>query len=146
MTTPTALSRQKDFIPLPTARIAPLFGNGSARDPVSGVAGWIGLHVISLGVNHQSSAAICENGVGAASHVYVVVFHARLGRTFRVHSEVRHVPCMMAFRLFHSMLLIRRIEMRTGGGERRLALRVLMNVQRVLARRQVLHIELDRDA
>src|ERR1019366_5851761 len=126
-----------------------LLGDYGAGDAVTRVAGRIGLHVVSLGVNHQRSAAVGEQGVGFAAgsqHDRVILYRGLRGAV-GLHREIGHVPGMMAAGIEHAVLLVVRIEMRTGRLEvGRIALGVLMEVQRVLAGRQVLYVELDFDA
>ena len=97
----------------PTARSTlwlVLFCDHAARDPVAGIAGWVGLHVISLGVNHERGAAVREHGmtVGAEGHVRIV--NRRLGGPVLTHREVLHVSSVVPVGIFQSVLLVIRIE------------------------------------
>ncbi len=61
-----------------------------------------------------------------------------------LHCDVFHVACVWPLRILQAMMLLFRIEMRSGGGERRsLALGILMNVNRMIAGGQILQMQID---
>src|SRR6266498_606730 len=85
-----------------------------AGDTVTRVSGGIGFHVIGLGVNNKRGATIAENGMAVIFPSNISVDD--LGRRFsgRVHSKVLHIASMMTLRIRKSVLLVVRIEVRTG--------------------------------
>ena len=77
--------------------------------------------------------------VGAQVHVFVLYGGRRFAHW--VHGEVRHIPGMMSFRVLKPVLLPIRIEMRARRFEVwRIALGILMNMNRVLAGRKALQL------
>src|SRR5882724_758046 len=74
---------------------------------------------------------------------YVLVHDLDFGFAFGVYGKVVHVSGMMAFGILQAVLLSIRIKMWAGRLEiRRIALRLLMEVQRVLPGRQVVEAKL----
>jgi hypothetical protein len=123
-----------------------LLRDNAASDPVTGVTSGIGLHVVGPGVNQQRRATVGEERVGFATHAQhnVRIFDRCLCGAIGRHGEVGHVPIVMALGIEEAVLFLVRIEMRTSGLEVwRIALSVLMEVQRVNPRWQVLYVELD---
>ena len=119
----------------------------AAGDAVSGVAGGIGLHVISLGVDDDGGAAVAEKRVGAVAEGNVVVFESGVGFAFHVDDEVLHVAGVVAFGIVEAVPFIVGIEMRAGGFEiGRIALGVLVEVDGVLAGRKIVQVKLEADA
>ena len=53
------------FVGLPNSSVS--LADQAAGDPVSGISGGIGLHVVRLGMNHQGSAPIAEYGILSVS-------------------------------------------------------------------------------
>jgi len=125
----------------------PLRRDQAAGDAVAGVAGGVGLHVVGLGVDHEGYAAIAEKRVRVGAEGDIVIDDGRLGRAGAADGEVGHVAGVMAVGIFEAVLFAVGVEMRSGGLEVRcIAFGVLMEMQRVLAGRQVLQVELDRHA
>jgi len=119
----------------------------AAGDAVAGVAGGIGLHVVGFGVDDDRGAAVAEEGMRAVAESYVFVLQGRVGFAFHVDGEVQHVAGVVAFGIIESVLLAIGIEMRAGGFEvGRIALRVLVEVDGVLAGRQVVKMKLEGNA
>jgi hypothetical protein len=120
-----------------------LFRDHTAGDPVASIPCRIGLHVIRLGVNHQCRSAIAEQGVAVVAESDVLVHYPELGCALGAYVEVVHVAGMVAFGILQAMLLALGIEVRSGRLEiRRVALRLLMKVQRMLPRGQAVEAEL----
>ncbi len=83
----------------------------------------------------------------AVAEGYVFVLDGRIGFAFHVNDEVLHVTGVVAFRIVESVLLAIRIEMRAGGFEVwRIALGTLMEVDGVLAGRQIVEMKLEGNA
>src|SRR3954453_7699020 len=73
----------------------------------------------------------------------IFVHYLELGRALGVYGEIVHVAGMVALRILQAMLLTLRIEMRASGLEiRRITLRLLMEVQSMLSRRQAVEAQL----
>ncbi len=120
-----------------------------ARDAVAGIARWISLHVVGLGVDHDGRPSIGKQRVllAARAQHHVSILHSRLRRAILLDGEIRHVPGMMALRVLKTMLLARGIEVRPSRFEvGRIALGILMEMHCVLAWWQVLERELYFDA
>src|SRR5579863_10738700 len=97
-------------------------------------------------MDHQRRPPIAEHRVLVFSRaqVHIAIADACLDRAVRTHGEVRHVAGMMTIRTLQSMLFPIRIEVRPRRLEvRSIAFCILVNVDGMLARRQVLHVELD---
>ena len=122
---------------------AHLFINYAAGDTGSGVAGWVGLQIVGFFVNDEG---VAEYGVVVVVHVYARVCDGLFRFAFGVDGEVGHVAGVRAVGIVEAMLLAVGIEMALGSGERRLANSTLMDVERVVARRQVHEVDLDGDA
>jgi hypothetical protein len=113
---------------------------------ISGVAGRIGLVVVTFGVDDDRSAAVAEKRVSAFAESYVFVFHFQIGFAFGVYGEVVHVAGVMAFGILQAVLLGFGIEMRASRFEvGNIALGVLMKVDGVLARRKIMKAQLESD-
>jgi hypothetical protein len=97
-------------------------------------------------VNHQRRAAIRKQRIRLAAHRHVLVRDRRLGVALGVDGEVHHVAGVRALGVLHAVLLVHRVEVAARAGEWRFALRHRVEVQRVFARRQAVHIKIDRDA
>jgi hypothetical protein len=70
-----------------------------------------------------------------------------IGFALSIDHEVAHIPGVVAFWIIESVLLAFGIEMRTGGLEVwRIALGILVEVDGVLAGRQIMKIEFEADA
>ena len=101
----------------------------------------------AVGVDHQRGAAVGVDRVGlAVLHRDLVVGDRGLGVALGVHGEVHHVAGVRTLGVLHAVLLGGGIEVRARAGERRLALGDRVDVNRVLAGRQALQVERDRDA
>jgi len=125
-----------------------LLHDRAAGDAVAGTAGGIGFHVVSFGVDDDGSATIGENRIAARKFVGNIFVHElEMGLAFGVCGEVLHVAGVMAFGILQAVLLACRIEMRAGGFKvRRFTLGILVNMDRVLARRQVVESQVEADA
>src|SRR5271165_1183127 len=126
-----------------------LFRNHAAGDAVAGVARGIGLHVVGLGVNHERGASVGEQRISFRAHAQydVGILNGGLGSAVGLHGEVGHVAVVVSGGIEEAVLLLVRIEVRAGRLEvGRIALGVLMEMQRVIAGRQALHIEFDLNA
>src|ERR1700678_4030311 len=115
-----------------------LLGNYAAGDAVAGVAGGIGLHVVGFGVDHDRSAAIAEQRVGAVGESYIFILKGGVGFAAGVHGQVEHVAGVMAFGILEAVFLALRIEMRAGGFEvGAVTFCVLMDMDPVVAGREI---------
>ena len=118
----------------------------AAGDAISGSSGWIGLVIVCLGVDDDCGASVAEERVRVGAESDVLVLDLRIGFAFRVDGEVRHVSGMVAFGIFQTVLFPIRIEMRAGGFEiRRIARRILMEVDGVFAGRKTVKLQLEAD-
>ena len=119
----------------------------AASDAISRIAGRIGLHVISFGVNHQCGSAIAEERVAAAVEIHVLIQNCSFGAAVTINSEVVHITGVMTFGVHEAVLLVIRIKVRTNRLEiGRRAGRVLMKVDGVLARRKAMQVKPNRNA
>ena len=112
------------------------------RDAVTRIAGWIRLVIIRLGMDHERRSAIRED------RAVLAIRERRVDRRLRspigFHREVHQVTHVMAVRALQPVLLACGIQVRPRGGKSRpLALGILMDVDSVLARRQVLEVQFD---
>ncbi len=124
-----------------------LFGYHTTGDAVTGVSGRIGFHVVRLGMDNQRRPPIAENGVAVISPVHISVDDPSLRLAVSVHGEVLHVASMMTFKILKSVLLVVGIEMRASRLEIWwIALRILVDVDGMLSRRQIVQVELDHHA
>jgi hypothetical protein len=140
------------------------FGEGSARfvfagnllwgddeaagDAVAGIACRVGLHIIGLGMDDDRRPPVSEDGVrGSGVEGHILVHEGRLNRAVGTHGQIlRHVAVVVAFRVFVAVLLAGGIEVSSGALEvGRIALGVLVDVDSVFARRQVLEGDLELD-
>src|SRR5579863_5018751 len=95
-------------------------------------------------MNDQRSSAIAEQrvAVGAISKDHVIVSQLELGRALLVDAEIHHVAGVVAIGILKAVLFSIGIEVRARGLEVwTIALGVLMEVNAVCARRQVMQIE-----
>jgi hypothetical protein len=98
-------------------------------------------------MDDEGCSAAREDRVGSRRKRHPRVSHHRLRRTVGRDREVLHVACVRPERILQAVLLAVRIEVRTGGLERRrLAFRRLMNMDGMLAGWQILEIEGNRHA
>src|SRR5580692_1709306 len=97
-------------------------------------------------MDDQRSSAIAEQrvAVGAISKDHVIVSQLELGRTLFVDAEVHHVAGVVAIGILQAVLFSVGIEVRARRLEvRTIALGVLMKVNAVSARRQVMQIKVE---
>lgn len=124
-----------------------LFGDDAAGDAVTGVSGGIGLHVVGLGVDNKRRSAVAENGVAVSSPIHIFVDDLRLGLAIGIHSEILHIAGVMTLGILKSVLLVVRVEMGAGRLEIwGIALCILVDVNGMLSRRQIVQGELDHHA
>ena len=125
-------------------RMSLLFCDHATSNAIARVSGGVGFHVVSFGVNHQRSSTVAENGVVVIPPIHVFVDDLRFRSAVCVHGEIWHIPGVMALGIFQSMLFVVRIEMCTGGFEVRwITLRILVDMDGMLAWRQIVQVELD---
>ena len=119
----------------------------AAGDAVPGVAGGIRLVVVGFGVDDYRRTAVAEQRVGAVAQCYIVVQHLySIDSALSIDREIAHITSVVAFGIIESVLLTFRIEMWTGGFEVwAIALRVLMKVDSVLARWEIMKFKLEAD-
>ena len=118
----------------------------AAGDSVAGVAGWIGFHVVGFCVDDERRAPIAEKRVSVVAEVNVLVGEADFGFSVGANGEVGHVAGMVTIGIVEAVLFAVRIKMRTCGFKvRPFALRVLMEMDSVLARREIFEVELQAD-
>lgn len=93
-------------------------------------------------MDHQCSPSMAENRIVSLAHRDVTRDDGFCRCTVRGDREVLDVACMRAFWVFQPMLFMLRVEVAACGLEiRRLTGRVFMNVNCVLAGRQISEIE-----
>lgn len=95
-------------------------------------------------MNNQRSSAIAEQrvAVGAISKEHVIVSQLELGDALFVDAEVHHVAGVVPFGILKAVLFSVGIEVWARGLEvRTIALGVLMKVNGVSARRQVMQVK-----
>ena len=98
-------------------------------------------------MDDDGSAAVAKERVWAIGEGDVVVFERHVSFAFYVDDEILHVAGVVALGIFESVLFAVRIEMRAGGFEVGcIALRVLMEVDGMLAGREIVQVELEADA
>ena len=98
-------------------------------------------------MDDQRRSAVAEQRVvvAAISKEHVIVSQFELGDALFVDAEVHHVAGVVAIGILQAVLLSIGIEVRARGLEvRTIALGVLMKVNAVFARRQVVQIEVKR--
>lgn len=84
--------------------------------------------------------------MGVRAESYVFIFDLRVGFALGIDGEVFHITGVVAFRIIESVLLAFGIEMWAGGLEiRRFALRLLMEMDGVLAGRKIVEMQLEGD-
>src|SRR6516165_2865165 len=98
-------------------------------------------------MDHQGRSAVGEQGVIAIAQIYQRSLECVLRRAVTLDREVRHVTRMRPLWVLQPMVLLVRIEMWAGRRERwPLTLGRLVNVRGMLAGRQVLEVERNRNA
>jgi len=130
------------------AEISPtLLRNHTAGDAVAGVARGVGLLVVGLGVHYDCGASVAEQGMAVAAERDVFILPLEMRFAVRAHGEVGVVTGVVTFRILQSMLLSIGIEVASRGLEvRGVALRVLMKVDSMFARRQIFEIDFHLNA
>ncbi len=126
-----------------------LFADHAAGNAIAGVSRRICLHVIFLGMNDQRRSTIAEErvAIGAISQADIAVrqFSGRLA--VFLDREVQHVTGVVSFGILQTVFLSIGIKVRPGGLEVwTIALSVLVKVDRVCARGQVMQLELKTHA
>jgi hypothetical protein len=97
-------------------------------------------------MNYQSCSTVGEQGVVANAQRYTWILQRVLRSAVSLDSEVRHITRMRSLRILQSVVLLARIEMWTSRGERwSLTLGELVNMCGMLAGRQVLEVERNRN-
>src|SRR5262249_10867612 len=105
------------------------------------------LAVVSFCVHHQSRPAARKYRVRIIAHGDIGRHHRTLRLSLHIGDEVRYVAGMGALCALQSMMLAIGIEVSTRGFEvRPFALRSLMHVDGMIARRQIVQIQLDGHA
>ena len=96
-------------------------------------------------MDDQRCAAIAEDRVTAVIlPIHIFRKDLRLRHAIRAHGNVLYVAGMVTFRILKAVLLAFGIEMRASGFEIwRIAFCVLVNVDCVFSRRQIMQVELD---
>ncbi len=119
----------------------------AAGDAVAGIAGGVGYIVVLAGVDHERGAGLLKQRARLVlGERDVLVDDGHLELAARRHDEVRHVAGVVAVGGVQTVLLLRRVEVRTGRGEGRLALADGVDVEGVLARREPGHGQSDPHA
>ena len=77
---------------LRTAPCSQLLRYGPAGDPVSGISGWVGLHVVRLGVNHDCGPAVAEQRMAVVAEIHILVLNGELGRSAFRDGEISMSP------------------------------------------------------
>jgi len=119
----------------------------TAGDAVAGIAGWVGLHVIGFGVDYDCGAAIAEERVSVGAEVYILIREPDFGFPIGAYGEVGHVASVVAIGIVKTVFFAVWIKVRAGGFEiGRVAFRILMEMDRVFARRKIFEIKLQAHA
>ena len=127
-----------------TACCSRLLRYGPAGDPVTGISGWVGLHVVRLGMNHDCGSAVAEQGMTVVAEIHILVLDGELGRSAFRDSEVRHVAGVVTFRILQAMLFVIRVKVWPGRLEvRHVTFRVLVNMDGVFPGRKISKIQRD---
>jgi hypothetical protein len=117
-------------------RRPPLLGNGAAGDPVTGVAGWVGLLVVRFRMDYDRRAAVAEERMAVISESDVFVLGTEFRFAIGANGEIGVIAGVVTFRILQTMLLSVGIEMRPRRLEiGRRANSVLVKVKRVFAGR-----------
>jgi hypothetical protein len=133
------LARERSLFPL----------NHPTGDAVAGVSRRVGFHVVCLGMDHQRRASVGEQRVrvGRGAKRDIIVGDLRLRLAVRSDRDVQHVAGVVALRILEAVLPGLRIEVAACRLEVwRIALRVLVEVNAMLAGRQAVEVELDLDS
>lgn len=95
-------------------------------------------------MDDDGGAAVAEQRVRTFAKSYVFVFKAGVRLSFHIDSEVQHVAGVVAFGILQAVFLVLGIEMWPRRLEvRRIALGILMEVNRMLAGRQIMKIQFE---
>ncbi len=124
-----------------------LFRDYATGDAIAGVSGGIGFLVVGFGVDDEGCSSVAEDGVRvvAPGDVFVIAF--KVGFAVGSDGEIGAVSGVMAFGILEAVLLAIGIEVRSGRLEvGRLALGVLMEMDRVVAGGKVLDADFHADA
>jgi hypothetical protein len=123
-----------------------LFRDHSARDALSGVACGVGFLVVGFGVDDQSRAPVAIERMAVGAEINVFIIHRQMEFAVRFDRDVRIVAGMVAFRILQAMFLSIGIKVWTSGPEvGGFAFCVLMKMNGMFARRQILEIEFHLD-
>jgi hypothetical protein len=124
-----------------------LLGDYAAGDAVSSISCGIRFHVVRFGMDHERRAAVTEKGMIVIAQVHVGIRCLEFGLAIGFHGKILHVAGVVAFRILQTVLFPVGIEVRASRLKvRRIAFSVLMKMQRVLARRQIVEVKLERHA
>ena len=95
----------------------PLLRNYPAGNPRSGIACWIGFHVVGIGVDNDGRALRLKKRVRPITQrdAHDDQFDLRLA--LGVHGEVLQITCVVPLRILPPVLLAFRIEVATGALE-----------------------------
>ena len=97
-------------------------------------------------MDDDRGAAVDEERVRVGTEVYILVLELRVGVAFGIDREILDVAGVMALGIVESVLLAFGIEMRTGGFEvGAVALRILMEVDRMFTGRKAVKVKLKGD-
>src|SRR5919204_3411580 len=119
----------------------------AAGDPVAGIAGRLRFVIVRLRVDHQRSSFIGEKRIRTFAQRDTRITHRCLRSSVLKNSEVGHVAGVRTLRVLQAVLFVTGIEVWARRSERRrIAYRVLMDVDGVAPGRQVLPIEFDRNS
>ncbi len=124
-------------------------GDDTAGDAVAGVAGGVGLHVVSLFVNDDGSAAVGDDAVrcGGVEGDVVDVEGGLAEVAFTDDYILREVAGMMAHRVLEAVLLVVGVEVGASGLEvRTVAQGFGVDVNAMLANGEVLEVKFDLNA
>lgn len=121
-------------------------GDNAAGDAIARIASRIGLHIVGLFVHNDCGASIGEDAIGSAGgHGEIVNLETCLaGVVFADGDVLRQIAIVVACGIHRAVFLVCRIEVAACSFEIwSVADRVLMDMNGVLAERQVFEIELD---
>ena len=87
-----------------------LLRNQPARNAVTRISRWIGLHVVGLCMDHQCDSSIAEQRMLVVAKVDAWIIYRRLGRPIQFDGEIVHITSMRSIGILQSVLLVIRIQ------------------------------------
>ena len=118
-----------------------LFCDRPAGNARPGIPRGVALHVIRRGVDYEGGSAVAENGMGTGAECYVRRDDTLGGTTVGRYRKVLHISSVGTAWILQPVFFVLGIEMSASGCESGwFARRMLMNMNRMLAGRQIFYI------